>query len=153
MSGFIGLHGFFVSNDFKNILETFNIECPHKFYPSKLMFQGKKLDYYIFQMAWDEWSEYDFEKSCYFEKIKNKWEKLDIEVTNSKEFRKISKLWDADNEKYKMKIVLKKRYDIFYFQYIGFVISEELKIKTETEKISGLEISCYINIEFEFLEG
>lgn len=146
----IAIYGFYVSEKLMRLLQVANKATPYKFYPSKLKFKEKKLDYYIFQMAWDEWSEYDFKKSIYFEKINNEWVKLDIEITNSKEFRKIYKLWDADNEKYKLKIVLKKKYDIFYFQYIGFVISEELKTKIEAEKITGLEISTYKNIEFEF---
>jgi hypothetical protein len=147
------VRGYLISENFKKLLEKFNLTIPHKFYPSKLMFQQEKLDYYIFQMAWDEWAEYDFQKSTYFEKINDEWIKLDIKVSNSKEFRKIYKLWDSDNEKYKMKLVLKKKYDIFYFQYIGFVISEELKTKIVEEKITGLEISSYTNIEFEFLVG
>jgi hypothetical protein len=43
--------GWFVSEDLKLLLENFNIAQPYYFYLSKLLYKGKKLDYYIFQFA------------------------------------------------------------------------------------------------------
>lgn len=145
------IRGYLVSKEFKIILEGFKIASPYRFYSSKLKFQDSKLDYYIFQMAWDEWKEYDFERSKYYEKINDNWIELDIKVSNSRDFRQIYKLWKGDKGKYKMDIVLKNKYDIFYIQFLGFIVSEELKREIINNNITGIELNEFQNINIHFL--
>lgn len=145
------VEGFLISKHFKIALEGFKIASPYKFYSSKLKFQDSKLDYYIFQMAWDEWKEYDFERSKYYEKINDNWIELDIKVSNSRDFRQIYKLWKGDKGKYKMDIVLKNKYDIFYIQFLGFIVSEELKREIINNNITGIELNEFQNINIQYL--
>lgn len=147
------IRGYLVSKGFKSILESFSIASPSKFYASKLMYHNEKLDYYIFQMAWNEWEEFDFDNSSYYEKIGDNWQKMDFKVSNSRDFRQIYKLWKDDSARYKMCIVLKRKYDIFYIQFLGFVISEDLRKEIERIGITGIDLNDFQNIEFTFLEN
>lgn len=145
------VEGFLISEQFKILLEGFKIAMPYKFYPSKLKYQNNKLDYYIFQVAWNEWEDFDFEKSKYYEKIDGDWQDLEMNVSDSKSFRQMYRLWKEDNERYKMDIVIKKKFDIFYIQFLGFIISEELKNEIENKNITGIELNKFKNINFYFL--
>lgn len=134
--------GFLVSKRLKEILEQFEIAQPFRFYESKLMYQGEKLEYYIFHLAQNEWKEFDFKESSFFSND----DELNVKVASNRELKKLIK----SEPNIKMNLVLKNQYDIFYFSQFNYVISESLKNKIEKNKILGLEFTELKNVNFDF---
>lgn len=146
--GYIGQNvpsarGFLISKKLKEILEQFEIAQPFRFYESKLMYQGEKLEYYIFHLAQNEWKEFDGSQSSFYLNDK----KLDIKVTSNRELKKLMK----SEPDLKMRLVLKNQSDIFYFSQFNYVVSEVVKDKLEELNISGFEFIELSNVKFEFI--
>ncbi|CAM4126023.1 hypothetical protein [Zobellia nedashkovskayae] len=145
--GYIGQNipsarGFLVSRKLKETLEEYSIAKPFRFYKSKLMYKGEKLEYFIFHLAQNEWNEFNSEQSSFF--MDNK--RLDVKVSSNKELKKILK----SNLKIKMNLVFENQSDIFYFSQLGYLISELLKNKLEELKISGFEFNELKNVTISF---
>lgn len=145
--GYIGKNvpsarGFLVSKKLKEILEQFKIAQPFRFYESKLMYQGEKLEYYIFHLAQNEWKEFNSSKSSFYLND----EKLDASVTSNRELKKLMK----SEPSLKMDLVLRDQSDIFYFSQFNYVVSELLKNKLEELNISGVEFTELNNVNFDF---
>jgi hypothetical protein len=134
--------GFLVSKKLKEILEQFNIAQPFRFYESRLMYQGEKLEYYIFHLAQNEWKEFNYEKSTFYKGN----EKLNVKVTSNREFKKLIK----SEPNIQMNLALKNQYDIFYFSQFNYVISETLKNRLEKLNSSSFEFTELKNVNFIF---
>lgn len=142
--------GFLISERLKNMLEQFEISKPFRFYKSKLMFQGKKLPYYIFHLAQNEWNNLIFESSKYLELNENgNLTQLSVSVRNRKEFKFLFK--ESKNKQLIWKLKLKQHSDIFYFPFIdkgGYVISEKLKNRINELGFKGFQITKLDKVEF-----
>lgn len=134
--------GFLVSKKLKEVLEQFNIAKPFRFYESKLMYQGEKLEYYIFHLAQNEWKEFNSSQSAFYLND----ERLDVSITSNRELKKLMK----SEPNIKMNLVLKNQSDIFYFSQFNYVVSELLKNKLEELNISGFEFTELNNVNFNF---
>jgi len=134
--------GFLVSKRLKEVFEKFIIAKPFRFYESKLMYQGEKLEYYIFHLAQNEWKEFNYEKSTFYKGN----EKLNIKVTSNREFKKLIK----SEPNIQMNLVLKNQSDIFYFSQFNYVISEMLKNRLEKLNSSSFEFTELKNVNFSF---
>ena len=145
--------GWLVSEKLKILLEKFIVTEPYFYYPSKLLYKGEKLNYYIFQFTGikiftETLSYINFNKSIFYDPIK----KGNVMVGNSDEFiskyKKIYKANGYDNKLKNKKIVLKENLD---FIPLGTfmsdnIISERLKQTIEAKGIKGFEFS---EIEYE----
>lgn len=134
--------GFLVSERLKQLLEQFKIAQPYRFYKSKLMYQGQKLDYYIFHLAQNEWNEFNYELSTF----SIEGEKMEINITNNRELKKLLK----EFPNIKMEIHLNHYADIFYFAHFGYVVSEYLKNAIENAKLLDFEFIEIKNAYFSF---
>ena len=127
--------GWFVSEDLKLLLETFNLSQPHHFYPSKLSYKGEKIDYYIFQFA----------GHIMIDEIRTKcinW-KNSVFFNPIDELRSIMKRSKYDKEIKLQKLALKEDLDFFPMAtYLNDdIVSENLKRAIEEMKITGFEFS------------
>ena len=127
--------GWFVSEDLKLLLETFNLTQPHYFYPSKLLYKGKKQNYYIFQFA----------GHIMIDEIRTKcinW-KNSVFFNPIDELRSIMKRSKYDKEIKLQKLALKEELDFFPMgTYLNDnIVSERLKQAIEEMKITGFEFS------------
>lgn len=152
------VRGWLVSEFFKTLLENFNIAQPFRFYPAKLMFQGIKQDYFIFQVAHQEWESIDFDKSEFFY-----WSR---EGLNEKVPKGLVKTYDEMYPEAKTKVddvhtfvdmkvskaVVDKYYDMIvdFNSANGLLISEPLKIAIEQAQITGVFTELYTMTEFFF---
>lgn len=126
--------GFLVSERFKDLLESFKIAQPYRFYKSKLLYRGQKLDYYIFHLAQNEWNELNYDLTAIFHEGKN----IKPTILNNRELKKLIKEFPD----LKMEICFNKQSDIFYFAHFGYVVSENLKKEIEKSEF----------VDFEFVE-
>jgi hypothetical protein len=152
--GFIGEYptggARYISDRFKKLLEKFHIAKGFWFYPTKLLYKGKKMDYWIFQYATidkgiDNKSYLNYQKSEFLDADQNSL----ISVTNYDEFiakrRQIQNDSEYEKDLITKKIVLNQDVDFIPLYGIinsGIIISERLKKAIE---VAGLE-------GFEFLE-
>lgn len=134
--------GFLVSEKLKQLLEQFKIAQPYRFYKSKLKYQGQKLDYYIFHLAQNEWSEFNYDLSSFYVDDK----KIDINVLGNRDLKKVLK----EFPNLKMEIHLNYYSDIFYFAHFGYIVSEDLKNAIQTAKLLDFEFSEIHNASFFF---
>lgn len=126
--------GFLISERFKQLLEQYKIAQPYRFYKSKLKYQGKKLDYYIFHLAQNEWNVFNYESSIF----SVNGNKMEINVKSSRDLKLLLK----EYPNLKMEICLNEYSDIFYFAHFGYVVSEDLKTAIQNSDL----------IDFEFIE-
>ncbi|MBP2617885.1 hypothetical protein [Chryseobacterium jejuense] len=86
--GIAGLiDGWLISKKMKSLLCNFNIPEEHYFYPSKLLYKGEKLDYFVFQFYGrkisDEVLKYiNFEKSVFWNPVNN----TDVLISKQEDF-------------------------------------------------------------------
>lgn len=145
----------FVSEKFKKLLESFNLGN-HAFYESRLMFKGEKLTYFIFKQ--DEDVLVDFSKSK-FRLEKGMLRPTPLEdfegiINSKKELREIEKQLEDKYLKFKKMAFLAPQTDMFLIRELPKLgISERLKNEIENAGITGIEISPFENIEFEFLSA
>lgn len=154
--GFAGDHtpmirGWCISKKLKEIMEKFLIAEPFKFYPAKVMFQGQKYDYYIFQLAYNENDHTRFNK-CTYQYIK-RWPdrgyaEADLHINNKEEFKNNNAL--AGYSLITSKTVLDRYFDVFWTRGSMMTISEKLKDEIVKENITGLKIEEVDYMEFLF---
>jgi len=147
--GFIGtgsiLSGWYISDRFKKLLDKFSI-ASHRFYATKLLYKGEKLDYWIFQFPLNAYQNLDFSKSTLF--LKDTHEIING-ISSWEEFH-------AAKRKYKkemnQKLILKKGVFSTYFDFsyniIGGdnLVSEKLKNAIQE---AGLESLEFFELEYE----
>jgi hypothetical protein len=141
--GFIGvgsiMTAWYISNDFKLLLENFEIATKYHFYETKLLYKGEKLKYWIFQFPIEPLKNIDFQKSIFI---------LDGEDTMYNFSSEEEYLMFYRNEykltKRKLKIltqVLKSSCDLFLSTNNDKIVTENLKIGIETMGLTGFEFS------------
>jgi hypothetical protein len=141
--------GWFVSADLKLLLENFQIAQPHYFYPSKLLYKGNKLDYYIFQYIGVNTTDRMIEKyinlsaSIFYspEEQRNIFVNSVNEFTE--EYKRIITAFRLRNKLEIKKIVLHESLDFFPMEtYLNDnIVSSRLKQAIETMGITGFEFS------------
>jgi hypothetical protein len=146
-----GIHipSWFISENTKNLLENFSLSCPYNFYPCKLLYKNKKLDYFIFQFAgqiiidiirtkYIKWNQ-----SVFINPIDESY----MSINSMSEFidisRHIRKISEYEKEIKLQKLVLKDNIDFFPMgTYLNDdLVSERLKQAIETMGITGFEFS------------
>ncbi len=154
--------GWFVSEDLKLVLETFNLPEPHCFYPSKLLYKKKKLDYYIFQFAGDSMvhtiatSCVDWSRSIFLNLIDESYSSINSYTEFIDESNRVLKLAKQNNFPYASpqrelqtkKIVLLKSLDFFPMRRFlnDDIVSERLKQAMEDNGITGFE---FFELDYE----
>jgi hypothetical protein len=141
--------GWYISDDFKMLLETFKIAPKYHFYETRLLYKGKKLKYWIFQFPIEPLKNIDFEKSKFYY-IENKIVQK-IEIKSQDEFmhqrRELLLGYNIDLEC--SKICFKDKFDIIYNLPCGDILcSEKLKTAIETMKLEGFLFS---ELDYEVL--
>lgn len=142
------IKGWLISNDLKLLLENFKLSKPYYFYPSKLMYKEKKINYYIFQFTGKEVvnkniNYINFSKTLFWNPMKEQ----EISIIDEKEFyvtyRRIYKENGLDNVMKNKKLVLKEELDFYSMQMFmkDNIISERLKQAIEEDNITGFEFS------------
>ncbi len=138
-----------ISDDLKLLLENVNLSYPNHFYPSKLLYKGNKLSYYIFQFAGQVIIDKVREKyinwngSVFTNPIDGSYpsiKSLQNFINESRLIRKVSKY---DKEIRLQKLVLNKTLDFFPMgTYLNDdLVSERLKMAIEDMGITGFEFS------------
>ena len=135
--------GWFVSEDLKLLLETFNLSQPYHFYPSKLLYKGKKKDYYIFQFTGKSIS-YTIEEQINFLRSEfwDKEQQQNFVVRSPKDFT-TEYMRIFDKKIVLQKLVIKQFYDFFPMATFlhDNLVSERLKQAIEQMGITGFEFS------------
>jgi hypothetical protein len=139
----------FISRKLKLLLEKFKLSKPCHYYDSKLLYDGKKLDYYIFQftgnLIYEQILEYiEYSKSIFW----NPTRKIEVKVNNTDSFlTEYDKIGDENrgvgNIIQNRKLVLKEPLDFFSMSSLtmGNIVSERLKTAMEEAGIEGFEFS------------
>jgi hypothetical protein len=129
----------YISDRFKQLLEQFKIGKGCHFYPTKLLFRGEKLDYWIFQYAINPMQNIDFGRSFFHIEGEEhpvegvttwqEYDEFDIQLYNQS---KRSLVWDY--------ATLTEDYDFLYYIAEGdILVSERLKDAIRAAGIEGLE--------------
>ncbi len=141
--------GWLISEKLKSLLESHNLSKPYYFYPSKLRYKGKKIDYYIFQftgnLIYEQTLNYvDYPMSIFWEPAK----KVSVKVKDKNNFlleydRVINETRGMENILQFKKLILNEPLDFFPLSSltIGNLISEKLKNAMEENGIEGFEFS------------
>ncbi len=137
--------GWFVSDKFKTLIEQFCVIPQYHFYPSKLLYKGEKLDYWVFQWGVREFSNFDYVTSVFYEEGTNKIGEGIVDFDSFMDYRK-----NIDEDVAFKKLVLKQPYDFIVGHRLGLdlYMSEKLKIAIETAGIEGL---LFEEIDFEIV--
>lgn len=151
----ISIIGYCISPKLKEILESYLIAPPYKFYPCKVKFKGQKLDYFIFQCSFDDLNEVLFDKSsfAYYEYSDINRILHEIEgINNLVEYN--DRVINFAKNGMSLEFI-KKTYPRFYdiIPFNMFAISERLKCAIEGAELTGVEIKPIENMEFDFEKG
>jgi len=128
----------YVSDKFKKLLEGFFIAGGYHFYPTKLLYKGVKLDYWIFQFPINPLQNIDYIQSEYF--IEGDDKRI-VDVKTQEEF---SEFDDKIYRETKKKIIWKKNVFTNHFDMAvtinnDRVVSKHLKQEMIKTGITGLE--------------
>jgi len=149
--GFIGEYpataSWFISDKCKKVLEQFYIAPHHYFYASKLLYKGKRLDYWIFQFPIAPLENYRFEESKFYYEHNN--QRNEILISEQEEFLSIRrKLSLEDNIELKCsKITLKGNYDLVYILPSGGRLAS-FSLRQSIES-SGLQGFLFSELDYE----
>ena len=135
-----------ISTKLQQVLSNYVLTKPYHFYPSQLLYKGKKLDYYLFQFVgksiYKQTTEYiDYKKS----KFLNPYENIIVNFENNDDYARQSDVLYFKTKKdfIKQEIVLKEDFDFFPMQSFlkDNLVSEKLKNAIEENGIEGFEFS------------
>lgn len=135
----------YISDDFKILLENFKIALNYHFYETRLLYKGNKLKYWIFQTPIDPFQNLDFQNCEFILKDDN-----DIYIFQSKEEYLL--FYKKQYRETKRKLGSKKIFLTEYFDYVvnpntgDKLVSENLKNAIEAMKLEGLE---FFEIDYE----
>ncbi|TWP29230.1 hypothetical protein ETU08_08070 [Apibacter muscae] len=150
--GFIGvgsiMTGWYISNDFKLLLENFKIAPKYHFYETRLKYREEKLKYWIFQFPIDHYQNINFKKSQF-----ESYPDQNIYSFNTSEefifFAEKHYLETRKDLKTK-KVCFKSTFDIAETTENETIVSEKLKKAIETMELKGFlftEIDYEITVE------
>jgi hypothetical protein len=140
--GFIGvgsiMTGWYISNDFKLLLENFKVAPDCYFYETKLLYKGEKLKYWIFQTPIFPFENLNFQECEFILK-----DDVNTYIFDSKEEYLLfyKKNYRETKRKLGSKIIFFKE----YYDYVvnpntgDKLVSENLRKAIETMKLEGLE--------------
>ena len=129
----------YISNDFKLLLENFSIAPSYHFYETRLLYKGKKLVYWIFQFPINPLENYNYKKSEYY---------LDGEIVtglkNADEYDAYDDdIWKKTKKKIEWKkLVLQDTYDFSIGIDGSKIVSENLKDAIEKMQLKGFIFSA-----------
>ncbi|WP_084060132.1 hypothetical protein [Cellulophaga tyrosinoxydans] len=129
----------YISNDFKLLLENFSIAPSYHFYETRLLYKGKKLVYWIFQFPINPLENYNYKKSEYY---------LDGErvtgLKNADEYDAYDDdIWKKTKKKIEWKkLVLQDTYDFSIGIDGSKIVSENLKDAIEKMQLKGFIFSA-----------
>lgn len=135
--------GYYLSNDFKNILEDFNIAPVFNFYETLLLYKEKELKYWLFQYGVNSFDNFNLPQSIF------KIEDEEFIIKTQDEY------WIKKREARKVntsKLLLKKlsingNYDFFFNQINSdTVVSGNLKKIIEDANLKGFE---FVQLDYE----
>jgi hypothetical protein len=122
---------FLVSDRFKEIISSYHLPR-HKFYPAKLMFQGQKLDYYLFQLGEELTIRY---AHCLYQ-IEGEGKNMTAQELQIHDKESFNFKWIALNKEGKrleiQEFVFSNFYDYFISKELFKVVSEPLKEALES---------------------
>jgi hypothetical protein len=135
----------FISDDFKLLLENFKIAPDYHFYETRLLYKGNKLKYWIFQFPINPLQNYDYEKSEYF--FENE------RITGLKTAEEFDDYDYSMWKKTKKNVEWRKTVLIDVFDFVvnmngDKLVSENLKNAIEAMKLEGLE---FFEIDYEVI--
>jgi len=141
--------GWLVSTDLKLLLENMKLTDPYHFYPSKLMFRERKLDYYIFQFTGKSAVKktllyIDYTKTFFWDPNKEIKIRVKNHIDFLSEYQRIYKEGKGiDDIIQNKKLVLNEAFDFFPMGTFlkDDLVSERLKQAIETVGITGFEFS------------
>lgn len=138
--GFIGvgsiMTGWYISDDFKLLLENFKIAPDYHFYETRLLYEEKKLKYWIFQFPINPLQNYDYEKSEYFFE-----EDRVLGLKTAEEYDDYDySMWKKTKKDIEWrKTVLTDSFDFIVNINGDKLVSENLKNAVEAMNLEGLE--------------
>ena len=132
--------GWYISDDFKVLLENFKIAPDYHFYETKLLYKGTKLKYWIFQTPLNPFQNLDFQKCEFMLKDETSvytfLSKDEYLLFYKKQYRETKRKLGSK------KIVFRGNYDFVINPNTNDkLVSENLKNAIETMKLEGLEFS------------
>jgi hypothetical protein len=143
------IKGWLISEKLKLLLENYCLPNPYYFYPSKLLYKGEKLDYYIFQftgkLIYKQTLDYvNYPASIFVDPEK----KIDVIVNDKNNFlSEYDRIYKENRSLKKIvqnkKLVLKESLDFFPMSSLSMenIVSEKLKNAMEENSIEGFEFS------------
>jgi len=130
--------GWYVSDKFKKLMECFFIAGGYHFYPTKLLYKGEKLDYWIFLYAIGAIQNIDFNKSVF--KIKNEEEIVPI-LSWDNYLLTIKTLRSERQKRIELRsITFVETFDlVFNIIDSNILVSKKIKTELENARLVGLE--------------
>lgn len=144
----------YLSDRAKQVFEQFDIAKGYHFYPSKLLYKGDKLDYWIFQYAANDNGlshklYIDYPKSVFYDEQQD----IELKISDYEEFKiirdRIGEDTDYEKDLIAQKTALNQPVDFIPFFGInsnGTVASEKLKLAIEAADLVGFEFK---EVEYE----
>jgi len=135
----------YISDDFKLLLENFKIAPEYHFYETRLLYKGNKLKYWIFQTPLRPFQNLDFEKCEFILK-----DDVNTYVFQSKE--EYLMFYKKQYRETKRKLGTKRICFNEYYDYVenpntgDKLVSENIKNAIEAMKLEGLE---FFEIDYE----
>ncbi|MFN3378384.1 MAG: hypothetical protein ACK41O_02955 [Runella zeae] len=128
---------YLVSPKLRDLIEQFEISQPYRFYPAKLLYQGEKLDYFLFQFG--SFTHPNYAESSYKFKQKEVFFKGDsLDILEEMDFlKKANKCYAEGDMMTYAKMVFDNQYDLF-ITYQCKLISARMKEALEQANISGI---------------
>jgi hypothetical protein len=134
-----GNNNWFLSENFKILLENFKIAPQYHFYEARLLFQGKKYKYWIFQFPITPYQNINFLKSVFsFDNEKTSYgfkSEEEYLLFYRNEYKKSKRKLKT------MKVCFIDNFDIAKTTNNDIIISETLKQAIEENGVSGFEFS------------
>jgi hypothetical protein len=134
-----GNNNWYISDKLKMLLENQKIAPKYHFYETKLLYDGEKLKYWIFQFPIESFQNIDFVRSEFKfnqdSKIHNFKSEEEFLLFYRKEYR------ETKRELRTIKVCLKDNFDIVYTINNNIVVSKQFKNAIEENGIEGFEFS------------
>ncbi|MDR1526049.1 MAG: hypothetical protein LBS46_00040 [Dysgonamonadaceae bacterium] len=132
----------YISDDFKVLLENFKIAPKYHFYETRLLYKGKKLKYWIFQFPMTPLQNYNYEQSHFYYENENNKVVISINDEQEFQFKRGELLLVHDIRLQCSKITIKENYDLIYVLPWGDkIISQNLKKAIEDAGLQGFIFS------------
>ncbi|ATA91975.1 hypothetical protein CGC56_07240 [Capnocytophaga canimorsus] len=155
--GFIGEspsgNNYYISNNFKIILDNFKIAPKYHFYETRLLYRGKKLKYWIFQFIanyrkLNKMEFINFSESAFY---------LNNQIYRFNSYEEWSDMNEEIYSKYDEELKIKKVVLTDFFNFFplnpissDIIVSESLKQAIEENNIKGFEFS---ELDYEVVVG